>query len=1007
MKVDEQILNEIMPDYPDINTSSLKDFNAQIASKKEFYDLILDKEEKKPELPGMPLKHQLYTSRFISPYTPYDSQLVFGTPGTGKTCLASLIIENHKTVYESEKIPFKKALVIVKNNVIERNFINEISQVCTSGEYIPQLTEKEVDDEKIMTDERYIRRLKLLIEQTYQLERIETFVSKLPSSTPSMNDDQWKKIYDEYSGRLIIIDEAHVLRLQLKKTDSVDIYKKMFRFLHFLDNVKIVLLTGTPIWDKANEIASLMNLILPISKQLPIGNDFDKKYFNNSVRLIKKDLLKDYFKGRVSYIRSQTAVKQYIGTTLPEFKNVSAYKCEMSEFQREQARKIINSKKEGALMTNSREVDNFVWKNGEYGNTWFKKNIIVKNRKYNFKSPEVAQDIRINLKKYSTKFYECIQYIIDNPKEIVFIYSDSVSGGGAILLGLCLELFGFSRASSATTKASGKKQRYSIFTSDQYTTNTDTAIQKTIKTLNDPENKYGDYIRIIIGSERVSTGLSFKNVRAFKLLSPYWNFSEPDQAMYRTLRFSGHNDLPQDERYVKIFNYCAVSTKNIKTKDYFETSDIRIYKIAEKKDYKTQQIYRAIRESAWDCTLAKNRNQDSNDVDNSRDCNYDSCKLSCDVNENLLKINDVGSYVSYYNDSKVNEFISSITELFRNYTVLHISQIFELLSVSKDEEITIIEALNTIINNNIIVKNKLGLSYYLKDDGNMFFLDSVLNKTDLINSFYTQNVYLNKKNTLKDLIDFADVSYIHKRIQDDKFRNEYCTNLTREKLISLPHTIQILYLEAAYKNVQKQNIVIDTLGKHIYTLKDKTVIHIMYLTEFTGSSYNVANVRLEASGKIREYNKRSGEWFFVVDKELENKYIKEIKEAKETKLKKNLKSSKYGVYGTISNDDDKFRIVIEAEKGKHINRGKDCKTYTLKDLITIYTKINFYPMYKKINEKESHVNKILRKYMSVSEINNLSAEQKQSLVSLTSVSAEDRCKDLQNEFNKLNILTRI
>lgn len=59
-----------------------------------------------------------------------------------------------------------------------------------------------------------------------------------------------------------------------KATSSLNIYKQFHRFLHVVKDCKILLMSGTPMKDGVEEIASVMNLILPLNKQLITGDDF-------------------------------------------------------------------------------------------------------------------------------------------------------------------------------------------------------------------------------------------------------------------------------------------------------------------------------------------------------------------------------------------------------------------------------------------------------------------------------------------------------------------------------------------------------------------------------------------------------------------------------------------------------------------------------------------------------------------------------------------------------------
>ena len=70
-----------------------------------------------------------------------------------------------------------------------------------------------------------------------------------------------------------------------------DIYKEMHRFLHLIENKKVLLLSGTPMKDRPEEISTIMNLILPTNQQLPTGKKFLNKYMENGkIKEDKKDV---------------------------------------------------------------------------------------------------------------------------------------------------------------------------------------------------------------------------------------------------------------------------------------------------------------------------------------------------------------------------------------------------------------------------------------------------------------------------------------------------------------------------------------------------------------------------------------------------------------------------------------------------------------------------------------------------------------------------------------------
>src|SRR5437868_1669444 len=130
MSISANSIEAFIPWYPD---SDEPDFTYQISRKKEFNDLYLEKSEPAPE-PGDLLQTQLFMKRFFGLETPWSSALLFQGLGSGKSCVASAIIENFKNSEVGGR-PRKPALVIVKSEDLVRNISQEIANVCTKGVY--------------------------------------------------------------------------------------------------------------------------------------------------------------------------------------------------------------------------------------------------------------------------------------------------------------------------------------------------------------------------------------------------------------------------------------------------------------------------------------------------------------------------------------------------------------------------------------------------------------------------------------------------------------------------------------------------------------------------------------------------------------------------------------------------------------------------------------------------------------------------------------------------------
>lgn len=327
---------DFIPVYPSITQSSNNLFNVYnnfyqgIFNKKEFLELKLNKFEDVPKTAGILLKNQHFISRFLSSHTPYDNILLFASMGTGKTCSAIGAIEQIK----SENSSFKGALILSKRHNMLVNFQEELVFKCTKGQYIP-------DDFNNLSTEKQKSQLTKKTKEFYQFETFGAFANKIKKQS-----DMY--IIEYYSNLIIVIDEVHNLRPQNK--ENRDTYQEIHRFLHLVQNCKIMLLSGTPMKDTIDEIASVMNLILPIeenfnnSKPNEFTNEYFKKDKTTSLYKIKDENhlieFKNKIKGRISYLKAQDSniAKKFMKKSILSTNNLDnliVFEVKMSRFQSE------------------------------------------------------------------------------------------------------------------------------------------------------------------------------------------------------------------------------------------------------------------------------------------------------------------------------------------------------------------------------------------------------------------------------------------------------------------------------------------------------------------------------------------------------------------------------------------------------------------------------------------------------------------------------------------------
>ena len=922
-------ISNFLPKYPEINPSKdmnpypKNSFNEVVLRKKEFYDERLSSIEKAPTIQGELMKHQKFISRFFSSYTPYDGALLFHEMGTGKGCSAIGVIEKIK----NEENNFKRAIILAKGKGILDNIIDELVYTCTDGRYIPQESGLNETTKRI--------RIRKNLKTFYDFKTFYTFSSTLSN----MSDEQIRKVY---SDSIVVIDEAHNLRIQhKKKSKKLYVYDQIDRFLHNIDNKKVLLLTGTPMKDQPEEIASIMNLILPKNNQLDTGDKFRQKYLTDDLKINdeNRNNLQKYFKGRVSYLKAMTNIvdKVYTGKRLGKLNLFKVYPDYMKNIQNKIYRNIFSyevknidkdignidddddddDKKKHGWYTNSRQASLFVYPNGDTGSKGFEKYLketvkikgigdqkSINNYTLTKELKDAINNNLDNLKKFSSKYATVIEKILEyslenndiDKRKSCFVYCNFVKGSGLILFSKLLQQFGYTR-SNGTEKT--KAKRYILLTHE---TTTDREMRRLKDRFNRKDNMNGEYIQIILGSKVIGEGFSFKNVQQVHILTPHWNFSETDQAIARVFRTFSHEDLLKKYKKLIIDVYLHVSIPE--NRKYDESVDIIMYKKSEEKDLVIKKIERLLKESAFDCALNYERNSNYT-KDYSRECEYMKCPYTCEgVPDRLLKNKvknlDLITFDIYYDQELVTELTKIITEIFQRHFNLHFLTIQNIINNSKYTAFQILSALRHMINKSIIIYNKYGIESYLKEENNSYFLvDSLSTDPNFLSMYYTSHPVLCDLNNFEDIVDKKYINNLPKIIKKIKDTED------KDLIVTLPLRIQELLLESAvlaeYKHVKSSfRQFILNFYKNFLTKINENIL--------------VSSLLKDELDILRCFNK--GKWQNC-NINIQDKYEKELRH-KVDKLEK----SAIGYFGIIENGKFRIRNVTDKDAVEAIDRRK-------------------------------------------------------------------------------------
>lgn len=651
--------------YNDKNLSSniynKAEFNTKIKNEKLTCDI--EKFKLKP--------NQIFLKNYVSNNTPYRSILLFHGTGTGKTCSAVTIAENFKDIYNRQN---KKIIILSPKNVVDnwKNTIfdpNKNQNQCTTDSYYKLL--KNSDNIKNETRKE--------IKKYYEFigyRKFSNLISKM-LKIDIKNDQELTykeleyiklKIRTNFNDRVLIIDEVHNIR---SDTDSKDILKILKLIVKYSKNMKLILLSATPMFNSAVEIVTLLNIMIwnnddrdfiPKNKSLSINTSdiFDK---DNNITESGQRILKDKLMGYVSYIRGgdkdtfplrlypintiNYPDKNYKNEELIEenkLKFLKLYGNKLDIFKNKQiSNKLTQTDIYYNELTDIISKDNlqigdeikfmqisnmtYPFLKNNIGKIGLKSTMDINNEnenmKISYKKSTLSKygpifDLK-NIGTHSTKI-ESIINIIKKSVGIVFIYSQFVYGG-IIPLMLALEQEGYGKYNSDGILNYDKKNKPISHTGERLTSSNKSKFKQAkyiVLSANNDISKNNEDEILATKSISNMNGENIKIIIGSVVASEGIDFKN-----IRTMHImdSWHHLNRLEQIIGRGIRYCShinlpeeernvlVYNHVLETHDNKnETIDMHIYKNAEKKSIQIGIIETIMKENSVDCNLFKDMN---------------------------------------------------------------------------------------------------------------------------------------------------------------------------------------------------------------------------------------------------------------------------------------------------------------------------------------------------------------------------------------------------------------
>ncbi len=595
--------------------------------------------------------NQMFIRNFMSYSTPYNSVLLYHGVGVGKTCTSINVVEQFLDNTNDKR----KVFILMPSTLLKDNYKKQIYDSgkkddlqCVASKYTSMISSRAMLNEVSLE-----RKINKLISTRYKFLGLIEFVNEIKRMGKELNVPEsefdtsiklHRQLENEYNDSIFVIDEVHNIRLNSDLTNK-RVPPILQLVLKHARNIKLILMTATPMFNDPKEIIYILNLMLYNDKRQPLKID---DIFHKNGILKNEEKLMSTMKGYISYMKGnnpftfpfrlypsvngdknvlkfdevpKTDINGNPISKLLNLKDIELIKSNLHDIQYRLYRQsdTISNDDDDENNFNLQlciQVSNIVYpvntgsftdcygENGFWG--CFKK---VKGKHFSVKYRDEYVDILHynNIENYSCKIKTILDYI-KKSTGIVFIYSNW-KWSGVLPLAIALEHEGYGRYNKNNILQNGTKKKnnhkYIILSGDtQLSPDND----REIWVAKNDKNKHGDNIKVILATSVATEGIDLKCIREVHILEPWFHMNKLEQIIGRAVRTCSHIQLNGKHRNVTIYHHVAAISNEER-----ESIDLRLYRISMEKQNKIKKVESIMKNVAIDCVLNKPLNTLSNE----------------------------------------------------------------------------------------------------------------------------------------------------------------------------------------------------------------------------------------------------------------------------------------------------------------------------------------------------------------------------------------------------------
>ena len=525
---------------------------------------------------------QEFLKEYVNVNKDWKSLLLYHEIGSGKTCSAITLAE------EFLKMDKKNKVTIILPARLRTNFLDELISPCGFQKYISNedyVLFKSATT-PVRTKNKIQKEFMRKIDENYTIMSFEGFRAHMLKH----KDDIIGYIDDFTKNNLILIDEVHnvfsttyepkaynnilqtgAIKKSVKGMNAI-LMQLISIFAHA--TCKMAFLTATPIFNNINQLRQLVQ-IMTGKIELPSNATLHQ--------------LIEMLRGKVSY---------FPGISKNAYPSVEYiyHDVMLTRAQEDFLYAIEDDNSDDAMIDNE---DFF----------------LIKQRLIELSALNKDQIDMKNAKEYAPKIDALIKTLNTSIGKQV-VYTNFIKRSVNIIEKLLQQhgwfnLFDVIKYMNDAKEwdAKYKYRVYAIWSGD--TKDDQKHIIKSV--MNNTNNLYGKYVRLVVGSPSIKEGISFLHIQDMHIMDPVWNMSAKNQVEGRVIRYCSHADIDEKEhdylkRTVKIHYYKSIHRPKGIIK---MTADERIYDdIIPKKYVLVSKGEKLLKKVALDYHLFKNMYND-------------------------------------------------------------------------------------------------------------------------------------------------------------------------------------------------------------------------------------------------------------------------------------------------------------------------------------------------------------------------------------------------------------